>query len=187
VYPFIDGVTGHDVVLTVQQWRELGRATKAVHSTDARDLAGGIAHETFTAVNRDFVSDLLLRPDDVTTHDGMIADAIALLRARRGEIRALIDRTELLARMLHNLLIGRDGALYIVDWDYPTYAPKERDLMFPGGTRSFVGYTPEQEERFFLRGYGETPPIDRTALAYYRCERTIRDFADAYHEISSPW
>jgi len=202
VYPFVDAVTGHDVALTVEQWRELGRATRAVHATNVTDLAGRIARETFTAITRNSVFDLLLRLDHVTTHDEMIADATALLRARRNEIRALIDRAEALARTLrerslpfvlchsdlhaYNLLIDRDGALYIVDWDQPMLAPKERDLMFLGGTQSFVGYTPEQEQRFFMQGYGDTPPADRTALAYFRCGRAIKDFADAYHEISSP-
>jgi spectinomycin phosphotransferase len=200
VYPYVDGVTGHDVVLTENQWRSFGAAIRALHSMDPM-IFGGISRETFAGSFRDPLSDLLLRLDDVPNEDALIADVIALLRAKRDAIRALIERAESLARKLrerppafvvchsdlhaHNLLVGRDGALCVVDWDSPTVAPKERDLMFVGGTRSFLGYTPEQEERLFLRGYGETQ-VNRTALAYYRCERVIKDFVDAYVEISSP-
>lgn len=200
VYPYVDGITGHDVVLTERQWRTFGAGTKAVHSMNPiMDVR--IERETFAAHYRDALSELLFRVDDMATEEPALTDAIALLRVKRDEIRVLIERAEALARTLreqppafvvchadlhaHNLLVGRDGALYIVDWDNPMLAPKERDLMFVGGTRSFIGYTPEQEERLFLSGYGETH-VDRTAIAYYRCERVIKDFVDAYAEISSP-
>ena len=32
-----------------------------------------------------------------------------------------------------NILIADTGELYVVDWDDPILAPKERDLMFIGG------------------------------------------------------
>jgi spectinomycin phosphotransferase len=74
-----------------------------------------------------------------------------------------------------NLHIASDGSLYIVDWDAPRLAPKERDLMAVGG-----GLLSEldsaQEEALFYAGYGETE-IDREAVAYYRYERVVQDFA----------
>ena len=75
-----------------------------------------------------------------------------------------------------NLLVAADGALYIVDWDEPILAPKERDLMYAGGGQSFLGYTPQEEEALFYRGYGETQ-VDPVGLAYYRYERIIEDIA----------
>ena len=75
-----------------------------------------------------------------------------------------------------NILIGADDAFYIVDWDNPILAPKERDLMFVGGGQGFTGHTPQEEETLFYRGYGETQ-IDPVALAYYRYERIIQDIA----------
>ena len=64
----------------------------------------------------------------------------------------------------------------MVDWDTLLFAPKERDLMFIGGGLGDSGYTPEQEERLFYRGYGPTD-INQVAIAYYRYERIIEDIA----------
>jgi spectinomycin phosphotransferase len=81
-----------------------------------------------------------------------------------------------------NLLIppgtaGGDPSLFIVDWDNPTFAPKERDLAMIGG--SSVWQT-AQEEALFYQGYqsdGSQVEIDGPALSYYRYERIIQDIA----------
>ena len=78
-------------------------------------------------------------------------------------------------KKLHTLVDGRD-TLYIVDWDDPLLAPKERDLMFIGGAQGFVGYTTQEEETLFYRGYGREA-LNPQALAYYRYERIIEDIA----------
>jgi spectinomycin phosphotransferase len=75
-----------------------------------------------------------------------------------------------------NILIAPNGAFYLVDWDNPILAPKERDLMYAGGGQFGEARTPQQEEVLFYRGYGEVQ-IDSNALAYYRYERIIEDIA----------
>ncbi len=75
-----------------------------------------------------------------------------------------------------NILIDRNDAFYIGDWDSPILAPKERDLMFIGGGQGFTGHTLQEEEILFYEGYGQTQ-IDPVALAYYRYERIIQDIA----------
>jgi spectinomycin phosphotransferase len=75
-----------------------------------------------------------------------------------------------------NFLVDADDALYIIDWDNPILAPKERDLMFIGGAQGFRGYSAQEEEILFYRGYGQTQ-IDPIALAYYRFERIVEDIA----------
>ncbi len=73
-----------------------------------------------------------------------------------------------------NILLSKEGAVYIVDWDQPIIAPKERDLMFIGG--GCAGKVSEGEEEFFYRGYGHTD-VDWVMVAYYRYERIVQDFA----------
>ena len=74
-----------------------------------------------------------------------------------------------------NLLIDGNDHLYMVDWDNPIMAPKERDLMFIGaGLFSAGDHTPQEEETLFYQGYGETQ-INAVALAYYRYERIVQD------------
>ena len=75
-----------------------------------------------------------------------------------------------------NLHIGTDGDLYIVDWDAPILAPKERDLMYAGGGLMGDWRSPQEEESLFYQAYGQTD-INWQAIAYYRCERIIEDIA----------
>ena len=95
----------------------------------------------------------------------------AFLKGKRNEILDLVERAERCAQALQenppaqvlchsdlhagNILIDGNDALYIVDWDDPIYAPKERDLMFPGGGQGFRGHTASQEEALFYQGYGQ--------------------------------
>jgi spectinomycin phosphotransferase len=78
-----------------------------------------------------------------------------------------------------NVLVDRDGQLWIVDWDEIVLAPKERDLMFVIGgiSRSLVS---PHDTACFLQGYGETE-IDQQALSYYRYAWAAQDIA-AYGE-----
>ena len=75
-----------------------------------------------------------------------------------------------------NVLNGDDNTLYIVDWDDPIMAPKERDLMFIGGGVANV-WNKFYEEKLFYKGYG-TIEVNLTILAYYRHERIVEDIAE---------
>lgn len=106
-------------------------------------------------------------------------------------IRQLVDRAEQLAEKVRvqspefvlchsdihggNVLIDDNDIVYIVDWDDPIMAPKERDLMFIGGGVANVWNKPH-EEALFYKGYGESE-INKTILAYYRYERIVEDIA----------
>jgi spectinomycin phosphotransferase len=75
-----------------------------------------------------------------------------------------------------NVLIDSNDSIYIVDWDDPIMAPKERDLMFIGGGVANVWNKPH-EETLFYKGYGTTE-VNATILAYYRHERIVEDIAE---------
>ena len=75
-----------------------------------------------------------------------------------------------------NILVADRGEIYIVDWDNPICAPKERDLMYAGGGQFSNWRTPQEEEDLFYQGYGRAQ-IDPAALAYYRYERIVTDIA----------
>jgi spectinomycin phosphotransferase len=83
-----------------------------------------------------------------------------------------------------NVLISADSAFYIVDWDEPILAPKERDLMFIGGGVGNVWNQPYEEEVFY-KGYGQTE-VNAEILAYYRCERIVEDIAIYTQELLFP-
>jgi len=111
---------------------------------------------------------------------------------RAAELASVVQAKPLEAVLCHsdihggNILIRTDGqppVLYIVDWDDPILAPKERDLMFIGGGIDNIWKT-EREQAMFYQGYGKTE-IDLTALTYYRYERVIEDLVVICEQLLS--
>jgi spectinomycin phosphotransferase len=107
-------------------------------------------------------------------------------------IHRLVNRADQLANILQNnlpkfvlchsdihggnVLLGQKNTIYIVDWDDPIMAPKERDLMFIGGGVANV-WNKSNEEALFYKGYGKTE-INKAILAYYRHMRIVEDMAE---------
>jgi len=118
-------------------------------------------------------------------------DTLTFMKKHKAEIHRLVDRAEQLCQKIQyqlpelvlchadihggNVLIDRNDAIYIVDWDSPSMAPKERDLMFIGGGVANV-WNNSHEEGLFYKGYGKTE-VNLTILAYYRHERIVEDIA----------
>ena len=193
LYPFVEGHDGYEVRLSDRQWVDFGAALRSIHTAVVPPaLIGRIHRETYSAQWREIVHTFLERVEDDTPDDPITVELAALIKARCDQILDLVGRAERLARALEarpancvlchsdihagNILISATGAFYIVDWDNPILAPKERDLMFIGGGQMGAWRTPQQEETLFYRGYGQTR-IDPTALAYYRYERIVEDIA----------
>jgi spectinomycin phosphotransferase len=193
VYPFIEGDNGYVVGLSEEQWQELGEAFKRVHTTPIpTPLQASVPCETYTPKWRGIVKSYVKRDEADAYTDPIALELFAFLKERREEILALVERAEQLAQELEahprefvlchtdihagNVLIERNGGFYIVDWDDPILAPKERDLMYFGAGLWGRWHTPQEEETLFFRGYGQTE-IDQTVLAYYRFERIVQDIA----------
>lgn len=164
--PFFEGHSGYEVDLADRHWVELGRALKSIHTTEVPPALGRrIQRETYSAEWREIVRTFLARVDHGAPADPVAVELTAFLKARRDEILDLVGRAERLALVLQarspefvlchsdvhagNILIDPTGALYIVDWDNPIFAPKERDLMFIGGGLGGDGHTAQEEESLF--------------------------------------
>ncbi len=194
LYPFVEGHDGYDVALSERQWYDFGATLKSIHSADVPpDLRQHIRRETFTPQWRESVRMCLARVESDRFDDPVAVKAAAFMRAKRVEVLDLVKRAARLAQTLQaqplefivchsdihagNILVDATGeAFYIIDWDDPILAPKERDLMYIGGAQGFVGHTPQEEETLFYRGYEQTQ-INPAALAYYRYERIVQDIA----------
>lgn len=196
LYPFIAGHDAFEVHLTESQWRRFGTALKWVHTAVLPlSLTVSIPQETYSPQWRSLVEQFMqcIQRDSFT--DPVARQMAAFLNEKQADVARLLRRTEQLAQIIQyqpqacvlchsdihawNLLVGPDGSLYIVDWDDPILAPKERDLMFVGSGIGNIWKT-SQEEAHFYEGYGPAE-IDQTLMAYYRCERIIQDIA-AYCE-----
>lgn len=201
LYPFVEGRDGFQVKLSPAQWRNFGAALKRVHTADVpAALRNRIPQEQYSPAGRDAVMTTLARLDDVDASDAITHELIALLRDKRDTIIDLVSRASRLAQVLQmqppdfvvchsdihagNILIDNTGDLFIVDWDNPIRAPKERDLMYFGGGQGFVGYAVEEERALFFAGYGDCA-INEDALAYYRYERIVQDIYAFCNELLS--
>jgi spectinomycin phosphotransferase len=193
LYPFVEGQPSLDIRMSKQQWFEFGAALKRFHTAEfPAQITGSIPGDDFSPRWRDMVRMFLAHSEDETFCEPVAMELADVLRSKREEILEIIQWAGQLAERLleqppefmlchsdihgYNLFIDQRGALYIVDWDGLTFAPKERDLMFIGGGHGDSGYTPQQEETMFYQGYGQTE-INQIALTYYRYERIIMDIA----------
>ncbi len=191
--PYIEGQNGFERPLSPQQWIEFGAALKKFHTAKIPSaITLGIPSENFSPRWRELVQHFLDRIAKETFEDPAAQELAAFLNTQREKMLDLLKRTERYAHTLQehplkyilchadihgwNLLLDRQGALYMVDWDTLIFAPKERDLMFIGGGLGDSGYTPQEEETLFYQGYGHTT-IHPLAIAYYRSERIIEDIA----------
>ena len=193
LYPFVTGCDAYAVALSDRQWADFGAAVKKIHTAVLPpELSSRLRQETYDPWARQTVTAFLTRVATDAFDDPIAVELAAFLKARRGEVLDLVERAGQLAQALRalpleftlchadihagNLLIDAGGAFFIVDWDNPILAPKERDLMAIGGGLMGNWRPPQEEELLFYRGYGEAQ-IDARALAYYRYERIIQDIA----------
>lgn len=191
LYPYIDGKNGYQVGLSDSQWLEFGSALKSIHSSHVPEaLAQGFPSETYSPRWRKLVSRFQVQVEQDSFTDPVAAQLAMFMKSKKGEISRLVRRAGELAGVLKvrslpvvlchsdihagNLLVAADGALYIVDWDNPCLAPRERDLLLVGGCDLWNN---ERQKALFYQGYGEMK-LDGTALAYYRHERIIQDIAE---------
>jgi spectinomycin phosphotransferase len=199
LYPFIEGHNGYEVDLSDHQWVEFGMALQRVHAARVPEvLIERVQREAYSPKWREIVKMFLEHVRQDSFVEPLAIKSAVFIRYKYDEVFDLIKRAERLALALverhpefvlchsdlhaGNILIAASGALYIVDWDNPILAPKERDLMFAGGGQFGTRRTPQQEETLFYQGYGQTD-IDPIALAYYRYERIIEDIAVECEQI----
>jgi len=198
VYPFVEGQDGFSRSLTDDQWIKLGKALKLVHEVEVpSSIQNSIRQEAYSPKWRDALRSIYPHIEGNPLTDEIGLKLQKFMKQTMSDIRRLVDRAEQLGKKLQNyspkfvlchsdihggnVLIHENADIYIVDWDEPIMAPKERDLMFIGGGVGNVWNKP-LEEKLFYKGYGETE-INSTSLAYYRHERIVEDIAIYSQEL----
>ncbi|MBS0649244.1 MAG: aminoglycoside phosphotransferase family protein [Verrucomicrobia bacterium] len=196
VYPFVQGQNGFHQELTDDQWILLGKTLRQIHGIDVPSpIQKQIRREDYSPKWRKTVRSLLERKN-VPANNEIAIKLWRFIQENIQTIHHLVDRAEELGQKaqklspkfvlchsdIHagNVLMG-DNFLYIVDWDDPIMAPKERDLMFIGGGVGNV-WNRLQEEKLFYQGYGPTE-VNSTLLAYYRHERIVEDIVQYTQEL----
>jgi len=198
VYPFVKGQDGFSCNLTDNQWFTLGKALRQVHEINVPpSIQNQLRREVYSPKWREAVRSLYVHIEAKPTGDEIALKLLKFMKENMPAIRRLVDRAEQLGQQLQgqspkfvlchsdihggNVLINGNDTIFIVDWDEPIMAPKERDLMFVGGGVANV-WNKLHEEKSFYRGYGRTE-INSTILAYYRHERIVEDIAEYGHGL----
>ncbi|HXF28256.1 MAG TPA: phosphotransferase, partial [Chlamydiales bacterium] len=203
VYPFIEGQDGFSRNLTDNQWLTLGKALRQVHEIDVPlSIQNRIRREAYSPQWRKAVRSLYMHIEAEPIGDEIAIKLLQFMKENALVIGRLVDRAEQLGQKLQdtspenqslqfvlchsdihggNVLMDRNDTIYIVDWDEPIMAPKERDLMFIDGGVGNVWNKPH-EETLFYKGYGKTE-VHSTSLAYYRHERIVEDIALICQEL----
>jgi spectinomycin phosphotransferase len=193
LYPFVEGKSGWDAGLSDDQWVAFGAALKKLHTMSLPpDLLKRVPKETFVPDPKwlTLIEQLRAAVRNHASDNPFEKQLAAFWREHQREIDYIVERTTqpggalqdkpsefvLCHADIHtaNLLIDAQGGLFIVDWDQPVLAPRERDLMFVtvGG---FV--TEKRAETLFFQGYGKTD-LDPLTMAYYRYERVMEDLLE---------
>jgi spectinomycin phosphotransferase len=192
VYPFVEGKDGFSRSLTDEQWVMLGKMLRQIHDVEVPlALQSQMRQETYSPKWREAVRAIYAHLEAEPRGDEIAIKLWTFMKENKAVIQRLVDRAEQLAQNIQsespqfvlchadlhggNILIDKSNRSYIVDWDDPTMAPRERDLMFIGGGVGNIWNKPHEEE-WFYEGYGKVQ-INRTILAYYRYERIVEDIA----------
>ena len=194
LYPYVEGRNGIEAKLLEDQWAQFGAAIKRLHSTDiSSSITKDVPREMFSSKWRETVKAFLMRIESDVFEEPVAIKIALFLKSKSSEILKLVERAEKLATTIQkqpldyvlchadmhgwNLIVDKEAALYIIDWDTLIFAPVERDLMFVGAGIWDSGLTAAEEESLFYQGYGQTT-INKDVLCYYRFERIIQDIGD---------
>ncbi|HAT1772232.1 TPA: aminoglycoside O-phosphotransferase APH(9)-Ia [Legionella pneumophila] len=192
VYPFIDAPNGFTQNLTEKQWQQLGKVLRQIHETSVPTaIQQRLRKETYSPKWREMVRSFYNKIGFDDSDDQITADFKSFFNQKIDSIHRLVDSSEELSKKIQldldkyvlchsdvhagNVLVVNEESIYIIDWDEPMLAPKERDLMFIGGGIGNVWNKPHEID-YFYEGYGKTN-VDKIILSYYRHERIVEDIA----------
>lgn len=192
LYLFVEGQNAFTHNLNDEQWFNLGKTLRKIHEINVSEsIQNQLRYEAYSSQWRDAVRAFYSQNEIEPVNDEIALNFLEFMKENKPTIQRLVDRAEELSQKIldlsskfvlchsdihgGNVLVDRNDAIFIIDWDDPIMAPKERDLMFIGGGVANV-WNKAHEEKLFYEGYGMTE-INSALLAYYRLERIVEDIA----------
>lgn len=193
LYPFVRGQDAADVGMSDSQWAEFGRTLRQVHDNGLTvGFSGPLRVETFQLPSVDVVREMQRVIGRMEFDSAAASQFSGFWQEKAGIIEHLLGVGQALGKTLclrefefvlchsdihaANILVGEAGEIWLVDWDAPIVAPRERDLLFIVGSK-IARDVERREEELFFQGYRQWE-VDRDLLRYYRLERLIEDVGE---------
>ncbi|MCB0837863.1 MAG: phosphotransferase [Bacteroidetes bacterium] len=191
IFPYVNGQTLDEIPGENQPWEKVGTALASIHQAPLPSpLPYGLRKENFIPqlwpdLQRVFQ---FLKNENLKTplqkelkaffkkENHRIAPVISGLQILRQKILPQNPELVICHSDIHagNILLSETGKLFIIDWDEPLIAPRERDLIAASEL--------EAGESDFWKGYNPDYQINEDILSYYYCEWIVRELAE-YGEI----
>jgi spectinomycin phosphotransferase len=192
VFPYIEGQDGFSTNLQDDQWQELGKTIKQIHTLKLPpSIQDKIPQESYSQKWRQTLELLDELINDLVVPDSVALATTQFINDHLSIIYLLMDHAERLSQGIENhnqdfvlchadlhagnIMLDQKGKIFVIDWDQPILAPKERDLMFIGSGIGNV-WNKDHEQELFYEGYGPVK-INLPLLAYYRIDRILEDIA----------
>jgi spectinomycin phosphotransferase len=201
LYPFVEGEQGARVHWSESLWAAYGVTMRHIHDTYLPAVVQAILPCEDFVPNRQWgavVKQLTAEIGRTEYDDPLARELAAFWRAHQLEIDAIVARAEELGRRLHaappeyvlchadfhkaNLLVTSSDRIFVVDWDQPMLAPKERDLMFVLSGLTDGAPPNAHDETLFFQGYGACQ-VNRLALAFYCYDWAMQDTGAFAHSV----
>ncbi len=187
LFNFIDGKEISEQKPSDEQVKEIGVILGKIHASTSK-LGPYPKRETFESKDKEMFLKVM---DRVRNHqpieNSYQKEIVDLFNSHRSRIEEQLTELEKIGEQLKNkknlpfvichsdptpgnILIGKDGIPYLIDWDTPIFAPKERDLLFFS-----------DRLKPFMEGYcsivGEST-IDDEVKQFYAYEWNVQEVAD---------
>ncbi len=190
VFPLLTGSSVKMPELTEDAWRAIGSALCMVHDAPLpQALKQALSSETFEPAGRDLLQRLQrANLQALSELDGIQGEFITLWLAsgsapseffemvkRKGEAALLSEPSFCLCHgdfQAGNIFLSEQGAITLLDWDNPLWAPREVDLMF----------IPPAYEAQFRSGYGKRL-TNQTVLNFQSSNWVLQEALDCADRI----
>lgn len=185
LFNFINGKTSLEQELTNDQLMNLGELLARIHQSKVAvgsfDTKEKFTHSFKPGIQN--IYDYLDKPQELNEPQ---KETVEIYRRFREIFLAELDSLEKLGVDFrnrdiefvnchgepspNNILITPKGQVYLIDWDEPIFAPKEKDLMF-------------FDKRFqqFMKGYGKSSKdiaLNKDVLKYYQLLWNVQEIED---------
>lgn len=185
LFNYINGVTSQNHKLTSNQYQQLGELLGKVHQ--AKNIISGFSvKEKFDIPSEDEFLKVLKLISQKENYNPIQSAALKLLYPIKNQLAEELKKLEAIRKQLisdkiefvlchgeptpDNIMLDRLGVVYLVDWDEPILAPKEKDLLFLSNTLEPVmtGYAK----------YSQDLSINPLVKNFYNHLWNIREIAD---------